>query len=270
MSAFGMIFSRRLHGTELLDIPRCPRVIRDGALDYLQFIIRAGNAYAPVVGALADALRSRGVNSIVDVCSGGGGPWPDLRQSLIRAGAPADLRVVLTDLYPNLEACEKNSRIDACVSGETRPIDIEKECIPLPGLRTSFSSFHHFAPAVAHKVVRNLAHGGNGILIAEVTERSARATLFMLLAPLLVWLATPRLRPFKWSRLFFTYVIPAIPFVVCYDGIVSCFRTYNPAELRALLTSAEDLNYEWQVGLLSAPGRLPVTYALGFPKEREA
>lgn len=265
-----MVFSRRLHGIELLDIPRCPRVIRDGALDYLQFIIRAGNAYAPIVGVLAEALRSRGVTSIVDVCSGGGGPWPDLRQSLIAAGAPADLQVVLTDLFPNVEACEKNTRRDAFVTGDTRPVDIEKHRIPVTGLRTSFSSFHHFSPAIAHDVVRNLAHEGDGIFIAEVTERSARATLFMLLAPLLVWLATPQLRPFTWSRLFFTYVIPAIPFVVCYDGIVSCFRTYNPAELHALLTSAADLDYEWQVGLLSARGRLPVTYALGFPKARGA
>lgn len=264
-----MVFSRRLHGTELLDIPRCPRVIRDGALDYLQFITRAGNAYAPVVSVLAPALRSRRITSIVDVCSGGGGPWPDLRQALVEAGAPQELQVVLTDLYPNLEAGEKNKRKDVLVSGDTRPVDIVKHRIPLPGLRTSFSSFHHFPPATVHDVVRNLAHGGDGIFIAEVTERSAKATLFMLLAPLLVWLATPGLRPFKWSRLFFTYVIPAIPFVVCYDGIVSCFRTYKPAELNALLTSAADLNYEWQVGQLSAPGQLPVTYALGFPKARE-
>src|SRR5688500_12034305 len=147
-----MIFSRRLHGTELLDIPRCPRVIRDGAMDYLQFIIRAGNAYAPVITVLAEALRSRGVNSIVDVCSGGGGPWPDLRQSLVRAGAPADLRVVLTDLYPNVDACKKSARQDAFVSGDVQPVDIEKSRIPQKGLRTSFSSFHHFSPAVAQEV----------------------------------------------------------------------------------------------------------------------
>ncbi|MBC8089602.1 MAG: class I SAM-dependent methyltransferase [Phycisphaerae bacterium] len=265
-----MVFSRRLHGIELLDIPRCPRAIRDGALDYLQFIIRSGNAYAPTVPVLAAALKNRNVTSIVDVCSGGGGPWPQLRQALVAAGAPANLRVTLTDLYPNIEAFAKNRETDSQVSGETAPIDIENSRIPLQGLRTSFSSFHHFSPGVARQVLRNLAHGGEGVFIAEVTERGAKAVLFMLLAPLLVWLATPQLRPFKWSRLLLTYIIPVIPFVVCCDGIVSCLRTYSPDEMRALFTSVEDLNYEWEVGLLPAPGRLSVTYALGFPKAREA
>ena len=265
-----MVFSRRLHGIELLDIPRCPRIVRDGALDYLQYIIRTGNAYAPTVSLLADALKTRNLTSVVDVCSGGGGPWPDLRQALVAAGAPANLHVTLTDLYPNVEGFARNTARDALVVGETRPVDIEKSRIPLPGLRTSFSSFHHFPPGVAEQVIRNLAQGSEGIFIAEATERGAKAMLFMLLAPLLVWLATPRLRPFKWSRLFLTYVIPAIPFVVCFDGIVSCFRTYNPAELRALLTSVDDLNYEWQVGLLSARGQLSVTYALGYPKAHQA
>jgi hypothetical protein len=265
-----MVFSRRLHGIELLDNPRCPRVIRDGALDYLQFIIRAGRAYAPTVAVLAESLKARGITSVVDVCSGGGGPWPDLRHALVSAGAPAELRVTLTDLYPNVEAFAKNALRDEQVVGHAEPIDIEKGCSALPGLRTSFSSFHHFPPRVAEQVVRNLSHGGHGVFIAEVTERSLRAVLFMLLAPLLVWLATPRLRPFKWSRLLFTYVVPAIPLVVCYDGIVSCFRTYSPSELQTLLTSVADLNYEWQVGQLSARGQLPVTYALGFPKASEA
>jgi len=265
-----MIFSRRLHGIELLDIPRCPRMIRDGALDYLQFIIRTGHAYSPIVGLLAPALRSRNITSVVDVCSGGGGPWPDLRAALVRAGAPSDLCVTLTDKYPNVEAFSKNARTDAQVVGRVEPVDVENSRIPLTGLRTSFSSFHHFPPQIARQVLRNLAHGGQGIFIAEVTERSAMTLVFMLLAPLLVWLATPRLRPFKWSRLFLTYIIPAIPFVVCYDGIVSCFRTYSDRELQALFTSVEDLHYEWQVGQLSARGQLSVTYALGFPKAREA
>ncbi|MEO7997063.1 MAG: class I SAM-dependent methyltransferase [Gemmatimonadaceae bacterium] len=259
---------RRLHGIELLDIPRCPRVIRDGATDYLQFIIRTGNAYEPIVPILAQALANRGISEIVDLCSGGGGPWPDLRKCLVENGATAELRVHLTDLYPNVEAFANVAECDALVSGAREALDIERYSIPMHGLRTFFSSFHHFTPSVAREVLRNAARNGDGILIAEVTGRRASAMLFMLLAPLLVWLATPRLRPFRWSRLFFTYVIPAIPFVVCYDGIVSCFRTYSVDELRALLTTVEDLPYEWQLGLASGHGLLPVTYALGFPTSR--
>lgn len=263
-----MIFSRRLHGIELLDIPRCPRVIRDGATDYLQFIIRTGNAYGPIVPMLAQALAKKQISGIVDLCSGGGGPWPELRKSLVANGAPGQLRVHLTDLYPNVEAFTNAAARDVLVTGRHEAFDIERYSIPMHGLRTFFSSFHHFTPDVAKQVLRNAARDGDGVLIAEVTNRRVSAMLFMLLAPLLVWLATPRLRPFRWSRLFFTYAIPAIPFVVCYDGVVSCFRTYNLDELRGLTTSVEDLHYEWQLGLAYGRGPLPVTYALGFPTSR--
>lgn len=264
-----MILSRRLHGIELLDIPRCPRVIRDGATDYLQFIIRAGNAYGPIVPVAASALKLHETRHIVDMCSGGGGPWPELRTALVSAGAPPDLSVRLTDLYPNTDAFAKNTARDAFVTGNATPLDIEHETVAHPGMRTFFSSFHHFAPPVAERVLRNALATRQPILIAEVTQRSASAVLFMLLAPLLVWLATPRLRPFSWSRIFFTYIIPAIPFVVCFDGIVSCFRTYSPDELEALFRTVSDLRYEWQVGLQRGRGPLPVTFALGLPTSPE-
>lgn len=265
-----MFLSRRRHLIELLDIPGCPRTIRDGATDYLQFIIRTGNAYGPIVPILAGALKQQNISSIVDLCSGGGGPWPELRAALIAAGAPPDLRVRLTDLYPNVEAFAKIDQRDEHITGESQPLDIERATAPLRGIRTFFSSFHHFQPDVAERVLRNAARNGDGIFIAEVTQRRIGPMLFMLLAPLLVWLATPRLRPFTWSRLFFTYIIPAIPFVVCFDGIVSCFRTYSVDELRDLTTRVADLRYEWQLGLSYGRGPLPVLYALGLPTSREA
>ncbi|MEP6833962.1 MAG: hypothetical protein ABJB74_11230 [Gemmatimonas sp.] len=265
-----MLFSRRLHGTELLDIPRCPRVIRDGATDYLQFIIRTGNAYGPIVPMLASALAERGITNVIDLCSGAGGPWPELRQLLVNAGAPANLRVTLTDLYPNLNAFTKNQACDPLVTGDSVPLDIEQHVMHRPGLRTLFSSFHHFAPTTAERVLRNVLHTNQPILIAEVTQRSVWPVAFMLLAPLLVWLATPRIRPFSWSRIFFTYVIPVIPFVVCYDGIVSCCRTYSPDDLKALVRSVDDLRYEWRLGLVRGRGPLPVTFALGLPTSRES
>ena len=181
-----MIFPRRLHGIELLDFPRCPRVIRDGATDYLQFIIRAGNAYGPIAPVLGAALAGRQIQTVVDLCSGGGGPWPDLRVALISYGASPQLRVRLTDLYPNLEAFVAAAARDEHVSGEPQPFDIERATVPLRGVRTFFSAFHHFRPATAERVLRNAARNGDGIFIAEVTQRTVPAMFFMLLAPLLV------------------------------------------------------------------------------------
>ena len=186
------------------------------------------------------------------------------------AGAPSNLHVTLTDLFPNVDAYSLILARDNHVSGDVRPVDIERDVIAARGVRTLFSSFHHFNPATAARVLNNLSRTGDPIFIAEGTHRSALAIFFMLLAPLFVWLATPMLRPFKWSRLALTYLVPVIPFVVCFDGIVSCLRTYTVDELRALLRTLDDLRYEWTVAEAHGSAPMPVTYAIGVPKARRS
>ena len=38
-----------------------------------------------------------------------------------------------------------------------------------------------------------------------------------------------------WAHLFFTYVVPIVPFVLVYDGIVSCLRTRRWGEVMELV-----------------------------------
>ena len=47
---------RRLHLLEIEDQPWCPAVLRDAATDYLEFMIRLGNAYAPVAPLLRERM----------------------------------------------------------------------------------------------------------------------------------------------------------------------------------------------------------------------
>jgi hypothetical protein len=49
--------------------------------------------------------------------------------------------------------------------------------------------------------------------------------------------------PMVASRLFWAYVVPAIPLATLFDGIVSCLRTYTPAELMALTEGID--GYQW-------------------------
>lgn len=37
------------------------------------------------------------------------------------------------------------------------------------------------------------------------------------------------------GHLFFTYLVPIIPFIWVYDGYISCLRTRTPDEIKALL-----------------------------------
>src|ERR1700682_5053355 len=52
-----------------------PKSLRDGVTDALQFILSLGGIYRPIVPLLNKAVEVSGAARIVDLCSGGGGPW---------------------------------------------------------------------------------------------------------------------------------------------------------------------------------------------------
>jgi hypothetical protein len=69
--------------------------------------------------------------------------------------------------------------------------------------------------------------------------------------------------------LLYTYLIPIIPLVLLFDGIVSCLRTYRPQELRDIITKLSGIEYQWEVGEHSkASGGAPITYLIGTPQAR--
>ncbi len=75
---------------------------------------------------------------------------------------------------------------------------------------------------------------------------------------------TPFIRPFRLSRLLLTYLIPIIPLITLFDGIVSCLRTYSPTDLRELLDEASPGVYTWYIGedpIRFSP--VPMTYLVG-------
>ena len=222
---------RRRQLIEIEDQPWCPAAVRDGLTDYLQFISDRTEPYAAAARLLADALRvsadgpaSQPAVPVVDLGSGAGGPWRRLVRRLSDAGVP--VRVRLTDLHPNIAAFDRLAReTDGVVSGEPRAVPADAVPDDLAGFRTIFTAFHHFPPPVAQRVLANAVARRQGIAVFEATTRNALCLLVMLLVPHVVWLVTPFIRPFRWSRLLLTYLFPVIPTVAFVDGVVSCLRT---------------------------------------------
>ena len=100
---------KRLHLIEIEDQPWCPRLIRDYATDYLQFAIVAWKAYASVMPLLADALKRTCSRQILDLCSGGAGPWVDMLPALRAAGVDTwDAQKILSLLESNLRRFEEH------------------------------------------------------------------------------------------------------------------------------------------------------------------
>jgi hypothetical protein len=132
-----------------------------------------------------------------------------------------------------------------------------------------FSAFHHFRPEQACAVLADAVRKRQGIGIFEATQRRPLALLLTLLAPLGVLVLTPFVRPFRWSRLFWTYLLPVSPLVTLFDGLVSCLRTYSVQDLRDLTASLGSNDYHWDIGTVkSKTTPIPITYLLGVPNEK--
>ena len=255
---------RRLHLLEIEDQPWCPAVLRDAATDFLQFMIVATDTYLPAVPHLRSALERAGTRRVVDLCSGGGGPWPGLLPRLDTAEGPVQVR--LTDRYPNRETFERaNGRTGGRLAFHAQAVDATALPAGLGGFRTLFTAFHHFRPNAARALLADAVRNGQGIGVFEATQRSAASIAATALSPLLVLLVTPFIRPFRWSRLFWTYLVPLVPLLVLFDGLVSCLRTYTPRELRAMADSLGAAGYTWQIGEAKGRGPVPVTYLIGIP-----
>jgi hypothetical protein len=252
---------RRFHLYEIHEQPWCPAEIRDGATDCLRAIATVTQQYRFVLPLLQQGIEKTGAHCIVDLCSGGAGPWLNLAPRLQKKlGRP--VTVVLTDLFPNWQG----TMTGAEVIYVPFPVDATQVPAALPGFRTLFTAFHHFDEDTARAILQSAVDEGQGIAIFEQTRRSPLALVVMLLLPLLAVLLTPFLRPLTWQRLFWTYVLPAIPLVLMHDGIVSCLRTYDPHELRELAAGIKGRAYAWQVGRLRSPlSPIGVTYLTGWP-----
>jgi hypothetical protein len=242
-----------------------PKSLRDGVTDALQFILSLGGIYRPIVPLLNKAVEATGAARIVDLCSGGGGPWLWLCR-LLRVSDVRNIEVCLTDKYPNIAAFE-NARRKTGGRITFYPGFVDAACLPreLAGFRTIFTSFHHFRPDEAVAILQNAADDGQGIGVFEAAKRDPRAILLTALMPLAGFLTAPFARPFRVSRIFWTYIVPMIPFVLFFDGVISCLRAYSKKELSLLAAQVKAENYVWQIGEQSG-GRAPITFLIGCPQ----
>lgn len=261
---------KRIHLIEIHDQDWCPRTLRNGATDYLQFVVATTKPYAAMVPILAGALRRSGTRQVLDLCSGAAGPWLWLQPVLAERGV--SVSVCLTDKYPNLEVFRESSGLThQSISYHPSSVDAMRVPEELIGFRTMFAAFHHFRPEQGRAVLADAAQKRQSIAVFEGTQRSVLALLQMLLVPLMVLLMTPFIRPFRWSRLLWTYPLPVLPLIALFDGLVSCLRTYSIEDLRDLTARLGGNGYRWEIGAVKTKaGLITITYLIGVPNENAA
>lgn len=254
----------RIHLFELEDQKWFPGFLRDYGTDFLQFLSNKTKMYKPIVPILEKALKSTKEDKIIDLGSGGGGGLLWLNSELLKSNP--DLKIVLTDFYPNHNAFEYTKKQADNFEFISTPVDARKVPGNLTGLRTQFLSLHHFKPEDAQQILQNAVDSNSSIGVFEAQERSIPSILAMLFSPISVLLTTPFIRPFKIGRLLFTYLIPIVPLFVLWDGVVSSLRTYSVKEMEGLVADLKNgASYNWEIKRVkSGPG--VVLYLLGIPK----
>ena len=253
----------RRHLFEFHDLPWFPGAWRDVITDLLRVFSIHTNPYRSVYPMLLDALKQSHSAAILDLCSGGSGPWDDLRGHLERSGL--GLPIMLTDKYPHRGASQHAWGLEG-----TRYLEESVDAMEVPahlsGFRTLFASFHHFRPAEAQRILQDAVEAGSGIAIMEFTGWTWRWCLASLFSPFYFWIVSPFvLRPFTLQHFVWIYLLPLPLFLTVWDSLVSGLRTYSPRELEALIRFPGSETYQWTLGECPSTWACKVTYLVGIP-----
>ena len=255
---------QRIELFEFNDSPWVPRFLRESQTLFLEELHRWIKFPPLWTQKIQQAVIANRSNEILDLCSGSGGPLIPLSKKL----EIDNLKVNLSDLYPSLEAIEKVQELDLNIRYLTRAIDAADVPSYLPGTRTVFCGLHHFSPLLAKALLRDAFENQCSICIFELTKRSVLALLSSIMIPLLVLLLTPLIRPFSIRRLVFTYMLPLLPIMTWWDGLVSNLRTYSTDQLIKLVQDLEKDSYRWEIGetkIFGFPYKVP--YIIGKTAE---
>ncbi|MCJ1389405.1 hypothetical protein MMC18_002262 [Xylographa bjoerkii] len=202
--------------------------------------------------------------TFVDFCAGAGGPTPyiekDLNARLGFTKPPSEtsyangntvslpVNFVLTDIAPHIEAwkeaqlgspTESLQYIDYPIDAANAPRNflspVTRKGQSQKVFRLFFLAFHHFDDPLATQILENSIETSDGFAIFELQHR----TFSSLLTCTLMWPLLLLISPFYFWRdpgfLFFTYIIPIIPFVLVVDGYTSSLRTRTADEIRTMV-----------------------------------
>ncbi len=252
---------------EIEDQPWLPACLRDQVTDTLQFLIVDMNAYTPIIPELLWLIQQSPSKKVIDLCSGGSGPWLDLLAQ-IRKPEESIEEIILTDLFPNHGSLQASADQHPLLSYCPEAVNALKIDPELDGVRTLFSSFHHFPQNQAAAILQDAVDKRKPIGIFEFTERRKSHFLLLPLFTLSLFFKQLRKRPVTWPRLLWSCLIPVVPLIFMWDSFVSILRTYSQADLQAMIDMINNKDsFCWEIGESESPlTPLKNTFLIGYPK----
>lgn len=255
----------RLQLFEFHDQPWYPPVLRSALTEWLRALWEYSKAATVIAPILLRVIRETGAQQVIDLCSGGSGPMIPIQRELEARGVLVP--ILATDKFPNSTVMAALSKkTGGRVTGKSESLDATKLPDSLTGLRTLFNSFHHFGPELARQILADAYRKRQPIAVFEVTDRAASKVVLSFPASFIgVYLLLFKMRPWRPSWWFLTWILPVLPLSIAWDGLVSHLRTYTELEL-ARLVRGMDQNYTWEMGRVVAPrAGVRIGYIIGRP-----
>jgi len=209
---------RRKQVRQIINNNWLPAVLKTNIREFLDWFVLKVNATKPFVPVLNEALKTSDKKRIINVDFGLG----------------AGIKSVASLLDKDLEI---------------ESISIKDFNTEQQGLYTFINCFHQLNKEQAQDVLEQIAISKNPVVALEGNNDSLWQIIGMtVFVPLTVLLASPFVKPFHWSRLMFTYLIPILPLIIMIDGCLALLKLYNPEDLKELTSDIIVGNYKWQSG----------------------
>lgn len=127
------------------------------------------------------------------------------------------------------------SNTDSVLPTRTTPTNLSKK----KQFNLFFLALHHFPDPSASTILLHSLRNSSGFGIFELQSRTFESLALMALFGPLMWLGSWWWFWGDWALLWWMYVVPVVPFVVVFDGVVSSLRTRRPGEVRELVVMRE-------------------------------
>lgn len=257
---------KRIHLFEIEDqswFPNWLRVRLTRMINVMHRLLRSKDHLAELLHPI---IEEQGISTIVDLCSGSGGPIPDAVSLLREEYGHNDLNLIMTDIYPNLDLAREVNANSSYQRYLTEPVNASEIDPEISGMRTMVSSFHHMDPKTARQILSTAKNQGKPILIYEMSDNSAPIFLSFLALPINLVMAlfvNLAVRPMTWQQIIFSYLIPILPVTFAWDGAISNMRTYTLDDLDELLEGLHSDDYHWKKGTIKDRGKQ--LYLIGKP-----
>ena len=131
--------------------PNWMRICVTNLIVVMHKFLKSSDDLVPLINR---ALKYSDTNTIVDLCSGSGGPMIQVFEDLKKEKGDGNVELILTDLYPNLEmAREINNSAIKNLLYKTTPVNASNVNPDLTGIRTMVGCFHHMKPDTAKLIL---------------------------------------------------------------------------------------------------------------------